>query len=148
MSTVTGNSGNSLLNPPATGTAGAAGGLDTEIQYNSSGILTGDANLTWNAAGLLQVGYDISNYWTSTVGSTGGLALAGVGTGGTFSVTPTTGQNATFTLGTTGDFKVNATQLVVDTSAARVGINTATPNAPLDVIGAKVWIRGNFNSGK
>jgi hypothetical protein len=42
------------------GGAGAAGGSNTQIQFNNAGVLTGDANLTWNGsaspAGLLTVG--------------------------------------------------------------------------------------------
>jgi len=40
----------------------------------------------------LRLGYDVSNYVSATVGSTGAFALSSVGTGGTMTFTPTAGQ--------------------------------------------------------
>lgn len=80
-------------------------------------------------------GYNGSNYWSNTVGSTGGLTMQGVGTGGSFTLSPTAGQNALINLSTTGDFKVNTSQLYVDTSAGFVGIGTTTPASTLTVKG-------------
>ncbi len=75
----------------------------------------------------LRLGYDASNYWSSTVGSNGALTLAGTGTGGSLTLTPTAGQNLNINLSTTGDFAVNTNQLYVDTSSGNVGIGTDTP---------------------
>ena len=54
---------------------------------------------------------------------------------GGMTFTPAAGSGVNFSLATTGDFVVNTNQFVVDTSAARVGINTSSPGAALDVIG-------------
>lgn len=83
----------------------------------------------------LRLGHNASNYWSGTVGSTGGLTLAGTGTGGALSLTPTSGQNLNVNLSTTGDFAVNTNQLYVDTSTGYVGIGTLAPGAKLDVNG-------------
>lgn len=82
-----------------------------------------------------RLAYDASNYWSSTIGSTGGLSMQGVGSAGALTVTPTAGQSINLNMSTTGDLKVNTNQLYVDTSAARVGINTATPATDLEVNG-------------
>lgn len=52
---------------------------------------------------------------------------------GSLTITPFAGQNLNVALSTTGDFVVNTTQLVVDTSAASVGIGTAAPDARLHI---------------
>lgn len=83
----------------------------------------------------LRLGYDASNYWTSTVGSSGGLTMQGVGVGGSLSLIPTAGQNLNISLSTTGDFVLNTNQLYVDTSTGYVGIGDATPSYILDVAG-------------
>jgi len=55
-------------------TAGAAGGNDTEVQYNDGGVLAGDANLTWDKTGqVLSINGEIQ----SLVGS-GGLIIKGL----------------------------------------------------------------------
>lgn len=77
----------------------------------------------------IRVGYDDSNYWKGTVGSTGGLTLAGVGTGGALTITPTAGQNVNLSLSGTGDFAVNTNQFYVDTSSGNIGIGTASPSS-------------------
>ena len=75
----------------------------------------------------LRFGYDASNYWSGTVGSTGGLTLAGTGTGGALSLTPTAGQDLNVNLSGAGD-------LNVVTSATLAGMilqSTAGTNGPL-----------------
>ena len=47
-------------------------------------------------------------------------------TSGALNLTPLSGQNLNVTLGTTGDFAVNTSQLFVDTSAGLVGIGTTS----------------------
>jgi hypothetical protein len=54
---------------------------------------------------------------------------------GALGITPASGSNLNVTLGTTGDLAVNTNQLYVDTSAAMVGINTATPSSELTIFG-------------
>ena len=93
----------------------------------------------------LRVGYDTSNYWKATVGSTGGLALAGVGTGGSLGITPTTGQSITFTLGTTGNFVVNTTDLCVNTSSSAVGVGVLAPSAKLHSLATTEQLRLGYD---
>ena len=83
----------------------------------------------------LRLGYDSSNYWSNTVGTTGGLTMQGVGTGGSLTLSPTSGQNLNISLATTGDMVVNTNDLVVDTSLGYIGINTTAPTALLDLAG-------------
>ena len=66
------------------------------------------------------------NKATSVTTSAGALTLA-----------PVSGAHLTVTLGGAGDFRVNTSQLYVDTSAARVGVNTATPSAGLEIVTAE-----------
>ena len=40
----------------------------------------------------LRISYDTSNYWTDTIATTGARTLAGVGVGGSLTITPTSGQ--------------------------------------------------------
>lgn len=81
----------------------------------------------------LRLGYDASNYWTSTVGSTGGLTLQGVGAGGSLTLQPTAGQNVNINLSGTGDLAVNTNQLYVNTSSGSIGIATASPASLLHI---------------
>ncbi|QQS22951.1 hypothetical protein IPM19_00035 [bacterium] len=56
---------------------------------------------------------------------------------GALGITPAAGSGVNISLSTTGDFAVNTDDLVVDTSAGKVGIGTASPHtsALLDVVG-------------
>ena len=63
------------------------------------------------------------NKATSLTTSTGALTVA-----------PVSGAHLDLTMGGAGDLRVNTSQLYVDTSAARVGVNTATPSAGLEVV--------------
>jgi len=101
------------------------------------GVATAAARLhTLSTTEQLRLGYDASNYWSGTVGATGGLTLAGVGTGGALSLTPTAGQNVNISLSGAGDLAINTNQLYVDTSAGNVGIGTTTPYSKLSVWGS------------
>lgn len=75
----------------------------------------------------LQFGYDVSNYWSSTVASDGGKIWAGVGSDADFALD--------FTGATDGDFMVNTNNLFVDTSTQSVGVGTSTPTTKLVVHG-------------
>ncbi|KKU59050.1 MAG: hypothetical protein UX82_C0029G0001, partial [Microgenomates group bacterium GW2011_GWE1_47_12] len=82
-----------------------------------------------------RLGYDTSNYWSSTVGETGALTMQGVGSGGALTLSPTAGQDLNINLATTGDLVVNTDDLVADTSSGYIGINTTAPTALLDLAG-------------
>jgi hypothetical protein len=94
----------------------------------------------------LRIGYNTSNYWSSTISSTGGLTMQGVGTGGALTISPTSGQNINLTLSGTGDFAVNTNHLYVDTSTGNVGVGTATPNEKLTVAG-NTFVTGGLGIG-
>ena len=66
------------------------------------------------------------NKATSLTTSAGALTLA-----------PVSGAHLNLTMGGAGDLRVNTSQLYVDTSAARVGVNTATPSASLEIVAAE-----------
>lgn len=55
---------------------------------------------------------------------------------GALTLQPASGSGVAVALATTGDFAVNTNQLVVDTSLARVGINTASPSQTLHLVSA------------
>ncbi len=115
-------------------------GLVFDWNTNNVGIGTASAAGKLNVIATteqLRLGYDASNYWSSTVGNTGGLTLAGTGTGGSLTLTPTAGQNLNISLGTTGDLVVNTNQLYVDTSSGFVGLGTTTPAWNLQVAGTR-----------
>ena len=95
---------------------------------------TGKLNIV-STTEQLRLGYDSSNYWSNTVGTTGGLTMQGVGAGGSLTLSPTSGQNLNISLATTGDMVVNTNDLVVDTSLGYIGINTTAPTALLDLAG-------------
>ena len=54
---------------------------------------------------------------------------------GALTLQPAAGSSLNIVLSTTGDLVVNTDDLVVDTSAGRVGIGTAAPGDTLDVVG-------------
>ena len=66
------------------------------------------------------------NKATNVRTSSGGLTLQ-----------PVSGAHLNLTLGGAGDLRINTNQLYVDTSAARVGVNTATPSASLEIVAAE-----------
>src|SRR3989338_2395821 len=71
------------------------------------GTTTPSAKLhTLSTTEQLRLGYDASNYWSGTVGATGGLTLAGTGTGGALDITPTAGQNVNVNLSGNGIFDI------------------------------------------
>ena len=54
---------------------------------------------------------------------------------GALGITPAAGSNLNVTLGTTGDFAVNADQLYVDTSSGYVGVGTDAPSDLVSIVG-------------
>lgn len=69
----------------------------------------------------LRLGYDASNYWSSTVGSSGGLTLTGTGTGGAITITPTSAQNINLSESTVFS-KLTATNAAAPTIASATTI--------------------------
>ncbi|KKR47462.1 MAG: hypothetical protein UT83_C0009G0028 [Parcubacteria group bacterium GW2011_GWA2_40_143] len=139
---------NSFVSSDNTGVATNIGlQVDVSGGDNNYGLIVGSGNVgigtttpgaklhTLSTTEQLRLGYDASNYWSSTVGSTGGLTLAGTGAGGALSLTPTAGQNLNVNLSGAGDLAVNTNQLYVDTSTGNVGIGTTTPSWKLSVAG-------------
>ena len=59
-----------------------------------------------------------------------------VNSSGAITLTPTSGQDLSVSLATTGDFVVNTDDFFIDTSEAKIGIGTATPSETLEVIGS------------
>lgn len=107
---------------------------------NSGNIGIGDsspvATLTVGNGDLFQVAGASGNITTA-----GDLALNGgdLTSTGALTITPNGGSNLNIALSSTGDLVVNTNQLVVDTSAANVGIGTATPNSSY-----KLHVAGNL----
>jgi len=56
---------------------------------------------------------------------------------GALTIAPVSGAHLDLTMGGAGDLRVNTSQLYVDTSAARVGVNTATPSASLEIVASE-----------
>ncbi|MBP9715211.1 MAG: hypothetical protein KBD52_01855 [Candidatus Pacebacteria bacterium] len=76
-----------------------------------------------------------ANVYADTIRSITGNALA---------LTPVSGQSLTVNLATTGDFVVNTDDLVVDTSAGNVGINTDAPTTKLHIVAASATASSNI----
>ena len=100
----------------STAATSGAGGNDTQIQFNSSGALTGSANLTYNGTALAFTGnFGVTGPGVFTGALSGSaLTITGIGTftgaltasafnGAVGTVTPATGAFTTVT-GTTGTF--------------------------------------------
>ena len=104
----------------ATGVSGAEAFAETFRVTNAAGDMGVGTGSTVSArmhliktTEQLRVGYDSSNYYSTTVGSTGAVTFNAVGTGATFIfsdsiATPYVEKSANFTL-TTNDFTVNCT---------------------------------------
>ena len=93
---------------------------NNRIPYLSGGNHTSSANLTFD-------------------GTTLTIPAAVVTASAALTITPAAGTNLNINLSTTGDLAVNTNQFYVDTSAARVGILTATPSQSLDVNGNGIF---------
>lgn len=101
-------------------------GASTRVAFFSdSNTLTSDADMTF-ATDTLTVTKLLAPTSVSTPSLISTSALT---------ITPAAGSNLNISLATTGDFAVNTNQLYVDTSTARVGVNTASPGIALEVTG-------------
>lgn len=102
----------------------------------------GADRLTIDSSGNLDVGGTFQvTAATGNITTSGDLALNGgdLTSTGAITVTPNAGNNLNIALSTTGDLAVNTNHLYVDTSAANVGIGTATPNSSY-----KLHVAGNI----
>jgi hypothetical protein len=80
----------------------------------------------------LRLGYDTSNYWSATVGSTGALALTGTGTNSTLTITPISSQNLNVVLGSTGKLLAGSSsqfQVTATGAVTALSYNAITPTA-------------------
>jgi uncharacterized protein (TIGR02145 family) len=76
-----------------------------------------------------RIGYDATNYWTTSIDTDGAQTLQAYGTDADLHIDLSTA--------TDGDFQINTNLLFADTSENRIGINTDTPDYALTVDG---WI--------
>ncbi len=135
--------GNILSWQDASGSS-TAGGADTQFQFNDGGTtLSGNGALTFTKASkTITVATDAPLDINSTSLSIAdpditfdGATTTFTQSTGAFTFSPASGSSVNYSLATTGDFIVTTDDLVVDTSADRVGIQTNTPAATLDVGG-------------
>ena len=117
-----------LLN--ATPTTLNIGGAATTV---SLGAATGTTTIN-NATTVITGNLDV-NGSTNDIAGTLNLSGGALTSTGALTITPQANNNLNIVLATTGDFVVNADDLVVDTSEGRVGIGTTTPTNLLDVGG-------------
>lgn len=159
--------GSTVTANPATGvvnitTAVAAGGNNTNVQFNSSGTLSGSSNFTWdNSNGLLYVSNQLGVGITSP-SQTGSASIAHIA-GGNLKIDsnrqfvwdggfPTSISGSS---GSSGTITLNAGNLgnpVVISSAGNVttnGIVQGTSYAVPDTGGSAQWVRlGRFTAGQ
>ena len=100
------------------GATNAAGGSNTQVQYNSSGALAGSSNMTFDGTTLTVNG--LATTGTVTLGDASGDAL----TINSSAVSIPNGLN------------FDSNTFVIDATNNRVGVGTASPSYPLDVYGA------------
>lgn len=131
-----------MANTKLTGLTATTAPLTTDIIYVvvDPGGTPASRKVTFaNVDKALNAGAGIET--TSTPRFAGlGIGVAGASNkvigGSTLTLEPAAGSNLIVTTSGVGDLVVNTTQLVVDTSAARVGVGTATPNKTFEVVGS------------
>ncbi|MHB8871386.1 MAG: beta strand repeat-containing protein [Candidatus Doudnabacteria bacterium] len=110
----------------------ATGVVQATAQGAANTVLVANAGAPSFSAAIT-VGTSVTS--PSLVATTAVTTPSIVTSAGALGITPAAGSNLNVNLSTTGDFAVNTNQLYVDTSAASVGIGTATPGYKLDVAG-------------
>lgn len=109
-------------------TAPSAAGSNTQVQYNSGGILAGSAGLTFDGTTLTATGLNAS-----------GNVVLGAGAGSTFTLNPNT-----VTLGA-GAINIGSSTLYLNSGTQQVGIGTTTVGAnKLTVAGTVASTAGGF----
>jgi len=131
------------LNQNTTGSSASCTGNSATVTTNAN--LTGPITSVGNATSIASQTGTGTKFVVDTsptlvtpvlgVATATSLACATHTSSGAIGLTPATGLNLNVTLSGTGDFIVNTTQLVVDTSANRVGIGKVPTTATLDVAG-------------
>jgi hypothetical protein len=117
-------------------TLGATSVTTTGTQLNYLNAATGTTGTTSS-----NVVFSAAPVFTTSI-STPSIITAS----GALGITPASGSNLNVTLGTTGDLAVNTNQLYVDTSAARVGVNTSSPAASFHVIKTTEQLRLGYDA--
>ena len=112
--------------PIANGGTNATSFTNTRVPFFNGTSLVDDADLTFATDTLTA---------TKLVAPTSLSTPSIITASGALGITPAAGSNLNVALSTTGDFAVNTNQLYVDTSAAFVGIGTASPEKRLTLAG-------------
>lgn len=124
----------------ASTTPAAAGGSNTQVQFNSAGALSGSANLVWGGTYL---------------GITGALRLYGASAGYMGLQCPATGGSVTFTLpaadGTNGQFLSTNGAGILSWQGTTAGVSSfsagSTGLTPTTPAGGAVSLGGTLNTG-
>lgn len=100
---------------------GSPGGSNTQVQFNSAGAFSADANMTYPATGQLVLG---------VAGTAGGeLDILSAGSGGVLMTSPVTGSSVSFVLPSVGTTEVTAnnigTLIALNTTGTRTYSNPA-----------------------
>jgi hypothetical protein len=133
-----------------TATAGAAGGSTTQVQYNSSGVLAGSANLTFNGTTLTANTLNLTNALGIAYGGTGQITANAAFNALVPSQTGNSGKYLT-TNGTDTSWGTNplGTVTSVDVSGGTTGLTTSggpiTTSGTITLAGTLATTNGGTN---